>query len=102
MSQLQRAVELDPGHRQARARLEVARREQARPRFGTLTINALPFGEAFVDGDSLGTTPVRLEQVAAGRHTVRVVKNGYREFTRTVDVKEGETTNVVAQLEKNP
>ena len=96
--QLEEALRLNPNHANARRRLQEAQAELAKPRFGTLTINALPFGEAFVDGESLGTTPVRIDSIAVGVHEVRIVKDGYQTFTRSVTITEGQTENVVGQL----
>jgi tetratricopeptide (TPR) repeat protein len=100
VKELERALQLDPAHREARARLRVAQAELAKPRFGALTVNALPFGEVLLDGKSLGTTPVRVEKLPVGKHTLRVIREGYEDFERTVVVEEGQTKNLVAELVK--
>lgn len=102
VKELERALELDPEHREAQERLRFARTELARPRFGTLTVNAIPFGEVFLDGATVGVTPVNLEKVRVGGHTLRVIRSGYEEFQRTVVVEEGQARNVVAELVKKP
>jgi serine/threonine-protein kinase len=100
VKELERALQLDPAHREARSRLRSAQSELAKPRFGGLTVNALPFGEVLLDGKSLGTTPVRVEKLPVGKHTLRVIREGYEDFERTVVVEEGQTKNFVAELVK--
>jgi serine/threonine protein kinase len=100
VKEFERALQFEPAHREARARLRSAQAELAKPRFGALTVNALPFGEVLLDGKSLGTTPVRVEKVTVGKHTLRVTREGYEDFERTVVVEEGQTQNFVAELVK--
>ncbi len=55
-----------------------------------LTVLSEPAGAAvYVDGDLKGATPVALEDVAAGDHTVRLVKNGFLENSRLLAVPAG-------------
>ncbi len=55
-----------------------------------LTVLSEPAGAAvYVDGDLKGATPVTLDDVAAGDHTVRLVKNGYLENSRMLAVPAG-------------
>jgi hypothetical protein len=60
---------------------------------GTLSVSSLPPGaEVFVDGNSVGQTPLDVD-VASGSHKVRVV-NGGDQKTRTVQIKSGRTADV--------
>src|SRR3989454_1146850 len=54
--------------------------------YGTITVNANPFGTVFIDGAEVGTTPIILYRVKAGRHTIRVERAGYKTQTETVQV----------------
>ena len=50
--------------------------EDPEPRgFGTLTINANPYGTVFVDGRRLGITPIVGHRLPAGRHRIKVVSS---------------------------
>ena len=65
---------------------------------GKLFVNASPWGQVFVDGTLVGNTPKANLAVAAGSHTIRVVRDGYETWERTVQVGAGETlrlTNIV-------
>ncbi len=59
--------------------------------------------EVFVDGNSAGTLPLPpLEGIPAGRHTVRLSKDGFYDVQTDVYVNPGEATVVWGQLEKRP
>jgi hypothetical protein len=59
------------------------------PQPGLLTINADPFGSVFVDGMSIGDTPVVRYELPPGRHVVEVRREGYVTVVDTLDVVAG-------------
>jgi serine/threonine protein kinase len=61
---------------------------------GKLFVNASPWGQLFVDGTLVGNTPKANLAVAAGSHTVRVVREGYETWERTIQVGVGETVRL--------
>lgn len=63
----------------------------ARP--GRLTVLAVPWAEVFVDGKSVGITPVEALRVDAGQHRLRLVGPGSA-VDREVTVASGKTTTV--------
>ena len=63
----------------------------ARP--GRLTVLAVPWAEVFVDGKSVGITPVEALKVDAGRHRLRLVGPDSA-IDREVAVTSGKTTTV--------
>ncbi|MEC7518403.1 MAG: serine/threonine-protein kinase [Myxococcota bacterium] len=54
----------------------------------TIEVRTVPDVGAIVlfDGASRGAAPLRLEEVAPGRHAVTIVADGYRDVTRELDV----------------
>jgi len=56
----------------------------ARP--GHLFINATPWGRIYVNGVLVGNTPKGAIPVTPGTHRVRIVRDGYAPFERTVSV----------------
>ena len=66
--------------------------------YGTITVNANPFGTVFVDGAEVGTTPVIGFRVKAGKHTIRVERAGYKTQTETVQVDANNTVRRVWTL----
>ncbi len=70
---------------------------------GTLTVQALPWADVYLDGARVGRTPLRDRRVPSGSHelTLRCPPLG-REITRTVRIGDGATTRVSANLQTNP
>ncbi len=58
---------------------------------GSLTIDASPFGEVYIDGTDVGQTPVVEYAVAPGRHTIRIEHPGYKTVSETVQVNGNST-----------
>ena len=66
---------------------------------GTLTIDASPGGEVFLNRQSVGPTPVRLEKLRAGSHLIWIEREGYRRWTRVVAVTADRISRVSADLD---
>ena len=71
----------------------------ARTFVGTLSIDADPGGEVFLNRKSAGSTPLRLTNLRAGSHLIWIEREGYRRFTRVVQVPADQVTRLSAQLE---
>ncbi len=72
------------------------------PDGSTIIVKSNPDGaEITVDGKFMGTTQSTL-RLAAGEHTVKIEKNGYKEWNRTVSLTAGGDITIDATLEKNP
>lgn len=70
------------------------------PRYvGTLSIDADPGGDVFVDRQSAGHTPLRLTNLRAGSHLIWIERDGFRRFTRVVQVPADRITRLSAELE---
>jgi PKD repeat protein len=68
---------------------------------GSLSVASDPAGAAvYVDGTFAGQTPLSLDRLAAGDHRVRVVKSGYLENGRVVNVSAGSARSVDVKLTK--
>jgi len=67
--------------------------------FGSLSIDSEPGGEVFLNRESVGHTPLRLAKLKAGSHLVWVERDGYRRFTRVVEVPADRVTRLFADLE---
>ena len=57
---------------------------------GRVFVNATPWGQLYVDGQLVGNTPKANLAVAAGTHTIRVVREGFEPFERTIQVGPGQ------------
>ena len=70
----------------------------ATPVYGTLTITSEPSGAAaYVDGQFVGTTPVRFG-TRAGTHTVRIELSGYAPYSTDVTLEGGQSLPVPLSL----
>jgi serine/threonine protein kinase len=69
---------------------------------GGLRVESRPTNaNVFVDGKLVGTTPLLIEPVEAGEHTIRLELAGYRGWTSSVRVTGGQRNRVGASLEMN-
>jgi len=93
------------------ARARPAARDDAPPRaasrtpsgyVGTLSIDASPAGEVFVNRQSAGRTPLRLDKLRAGSHLIWIEREGYRRWTRVVAVAANRVSRVSATLDPIP
>ena len=66
---------------------------------GTLSIDAEPDGEVFIDRRSAGRTPLHVANLKAGSHLVWIEREGYQRFTRVVQVPADRVSRVWADLE---
>ncbi len=68
--------------------------------YGSLNIDSRP-GEAdvYLDGRNQGKTPLVLERVKEGKQQVEIMKEGFAAWKRTIVIKSGKDTEVMADLE---
>lgn len=57
---------------------------------GHLFVSATPWGQLFVDGQLIGNTPRANLALAPGAHTIRVVRDGFAPFERSLQVASGQ------------
>ena len=102
----QRALALDPAvrlpkdgsNKRVLATFDAAIKEQKGAGQGTLTVYATTgAAEVWVDGVFRGVAPFSVD-VGAGRHYVRVVRDGYLSFGSSAEVKRGSEASVQASL----
>lgn len=66
---------------------------------GSIELNTDPRGaNVLVGGQPVGTTPTRIDNVAAGRHQVRITRDDYETIDIDIPVHAGGTTKVNAEL----
>ena len=65
-----------------------------------LQVSANTTGAVLIDGRERGKVPQAVPlRVLGGKHVVRIVKDGYRTYEATIDVKPGESARVDGKLE---
>ena len=69
---------------------------------GTLIINSNPSGaDVYINGNYKGITPMSLA-LDSGTYEVKILKDGYKEYTKIITLTPGKTININANLEKEP
>ena len=61
---------------------------------GLLSVNAIPWGSVYLDGQPIGNTPQIDRTVAPGRHRLRVERDGYRPYERLIEVATGQRLRI--------
>ena len=81
---------------------EAAAPPAAEPSQATLSVTSTPYlAEVFVDGNSVGYTPAKVH-LPAGKHVIRLEKNGYKPWSKEVTLTEGTELPLDANLEHKP
>ena len=72
-----------------------------KPAHGFLKVSGgdlLRGASVYVDGSLIGTAPCTSGRLSSGSHTVRIVKNMYKDLSETVVIRDGETLDYVPSL----
>ena len=69
------------------------------PIYGSLNVESTPIGATiYIDGKEMGKTPRYINEVLIGQHRLRLVKEGYEEYSETVSVAKGERKQMKTTL----
>lgn len=82
-------------------RVELQKSDANAASYGKIKVTSSPSkADVYVDGRYGGLTPLMLKDIATGKHTVLVKKKGYKDYSKTVEVKEDRTAPMHAKLTK--
>ena len=71
------------------------------PITGSVDINSSPaMADIYLDGKLVGSSPMKINDIIVGSHTLKLSRKGYDDYTKTVTITEGKTTTVTATLTK--
>ena len=59
-----------------------------------LSVNSVPWGSVYVDGQPVGNTPQIDLQVSSGSHRLRVERDGFRPYERLVELAPGQRLRI--------
>ena len=71
------------------------------PAFGWIEVRGdkeLEGAQVFIDNALAGTIPMKSNNLASGKHNVKVVKSLYQPYSQTVEVSDNQTTQITPQL----
>jgi TolB-like protein len=79
----------------------IGKKKIEKEQFGSIEITSNPYGvEVFIDGILKGKTPILIGKLKEGSYEVVVKAKGYKEWKKSISVKEDQTTKIFANLEK--
>jgi serine/threonine protein kinase len=67
---------------------------------GKVVINATPWAEVYLDGNLKGQTPLTIEKVPAGKHQIKVSREGYTDLIKIIDIKTGESELINVKMQR--
>lgn len=71
------------------------------PIYGSLNVDVIPDGaKVLLDGKNVGETPLFLQQVLIGKHSLSIEKTGYNTAKQTITLGENMTQEVKTALQK--
>ena len=80
---------------------QILKLQSPTPIYGEADINSSPaMADIYIDGNKAGQTPQMVSDLLIGQHQVRISKQGFSDYYSTLTVKEGETSTLIAELEK--
>ena len=97
------------GHRTAKLTKEITSTQPQQsytlpaptPIVGGVAIASTPIGaNVTIDGKMAGTTPLKLDNIFVGNHSVKITKTGYLDYTQTVTIDEAKTVTINTTLTK--
>jgi len=59
-----------------------------------LSVNSVPWGSVYVDGQPVGNTPQIELQLASGSHLLRVERDGFRPYERKIELAPGQRLRI--------
>lgn len=97
---LNELASIDPNNSELSQLKKRIEQETSGPKFGSITINCEPFGNAFLDGQSIGETPIPLRKIPTGQHVITIRRDGFKEVSKTINVQEDGVQHLQFALEK--
>jgi hypothetical protein len=61
---------------------------------GWIVVNSRPWGDVFIDGKRVGSTPQAFLPLPAGLHRVEVQRDGFRPYMTMVTIAPGDTSRL--------
>jgi len=61
---------------------------------GLLSINAIPWGSVFLDGQPIGNTPQIDRTIQPGQHRLHVEREGFKPYDRMIQVAPGQRLRI--------
>ena len=74
--------------------------EVPQPLTGMLVLSSTPpMADIFIDGEKEGETPMRFNKLTVGKHSLRLVKQGYKPISKSFNIEDGKTLEMEETME---
>ena len=74
--------------------------EVPKPLTGLLVLSSTPaIADIYIDGENKGETPIRINKIKVGKHTLRLEKKGYKPLSKVFTIEDGKTLELEETLE---
>ena len=74
--------------------------EVPEPLTGMLVLSSTPpMADIFIDGEKKGETPMRFNKLTVGKHSLRLVKQGYKLISKSFNIEDGKTLELEETME---
>ena len=81
---------------------EVVQTYNLKPQFGRIRIDSDPSGaQLSIDGQPAGNTPIIKNQLASGKHIIRLTTENYFDFETSIEIADGQNFNETFRLKAN-
>lgn len=79
---------------------QTIRLEVPEPLTGMLVLSSTPpMADIFIDGERKGETPMRFNKLTVGKHSLRLVKQGYKSISKSFNIEDGKTLELEETME---
>ena len=65
---------------------------------GSLAANSVPWSKVYLDGQELGTTPLKIDGLPLGIHHLEMRRQGFKTFSKDVTLYKGKVVRIKARL----
>ena len=70
--------------------------------FGSMMVDYEPVdADVYLDNNLIGKSPNVFTNIAAGKHTIKIIKDGYSDYTGSVTIQENQQASISGSLTKN-
>jgi hypothetical protein len=67
---------------------------------GKIIVNAVPWGNVYLNGVLKGQTPITIQNIPARAHEIKVSREGYTDVIKTIDIKTGASELISVKMQR--
>jgi len=67
---------------------------------GKIIVNAVPWGNVYLDGVLKGQTPITIQDIPARAHEIKISREGYTDVIKTIDIKTGGSELISVKMQR--